>query len=671
MTAHGRRLDGGEAVRRSILMVTLAAALAAPCAFAAGASSRPARAHHRAALRSFSSCDQLMTYVRRPALGLVSWFGIDGVVGAPMYPSFVPQYGAGVARPVAAPLAPPSVQAVAKAPPDPVEGVDYSGTNVQEPGVGEPDLIASDGRTLFTTARGRLQAVALRGAATRTIGTLPLPEGEHQLLRDGTRLVVITRTFAPLRDVVLHSPPAPGGVVAPIAPVPPTAAAVQLTEIDASDPAALHVVATMRLDGSYVAARMTGSTLRLVVTGPPAHLPLVTSSTGEQAAATARNRSAVAKANASAWLPRFERRYRGRTVRGPMVRCSQMEAPPAYSGLMMLSVLTIDADQGLRLLDADGVVGNGDIVSVSPTSLYVATSRWFAPAPQGGAGGGGVVTWIHRFDTSRPDRTVYRASGAVTGYLLNQWSMSEKDGLLRVASTGVAPWGSPRPSSESYVTVLDGRDGRLVVRGRIDGIGPGEEIQGVRFVGDRGYVVTFRQTDPLFVVDLADPAHPAVRGELWMPGFSSYLHPIGDDLLIGVGRDGDQRGWRTGTQVSLFDVSDPSSPRRVSHLALPGAWSAAESDHHAFLWWDQTRTLVIPVQLPAEQGAFSGAAAFTVGTSAIAPLGRIADPPGSGAAVERAMVAGQSLYTVSDAGVHAARLADLAGLAWAPFAPAP
>src|SRR5205823_490956 len=115
--------------------------------------------------------------------------------------------------------------------------------------------------------------------------------------------------------------------------------------------------------------------------------------------------------------------------------------------------------------------------------------------------------------------------------------MSENDGLLRVASTGVAPWGEPGPSSESYVTVLGERDGRLVVRGRLDGIGPGERIQGVRFVDDRGYVVTFRQTDPLFVVDLADPARPAARGELWMPGYSSYLHPIGGDLMIGVGQD--------------------------------------------------------------------------------------------------------------------------------------
>src|SRR5262249_58212661 len=115
-------------------------------------------------------------------------------------------------------------------------------------------------------------------------------------------------------------------------------------------------------------------------------------------------------------------------------------------------------------------------------------------------------------------------------------------------------------------------------------------------------------------------ARGAVGGGVWMPGFSSSLPPTGDDLLIGVGRDGDQRGWRTGTQVSLFDVSDPSSPRRVSHLALPGAWSAAESNHHAFLWWDQTRTLVMPVELPVEKGAFSGAAAFTVAIGAISPL---------------------------------------------------
>src|SRR6476646_2002154 len=182
-------------MRRSIVVLTLAAALTAPCALAAGAS-RPARPHQRPALRPFSGCAELMAYVRRPALALVTSYGIDGVVGPTgVLPPFPGEYAAG--------------------PPYPVEGVDYSGTNVQGPGVGEPDLITSDGRTLFTVAGGRLEAVALRGSAARTLGALALPAGDHQLLRDGTRSVVITRTFDPPPQVLLPSPPSPAGAPRP------------------------------------------------------------------------------------------------------------------------------------------------------------------------------------------------------------------------------------------------------------------------------------------------------------------------------------------------------------------------------------------------------------------------------------------------------------------------
>src|SRR4029077_10070854 len=139
------------------------------------------------ALHAFSGCPQLLDYVRRPALGLVTPYGIDGLVSVPGGLP-VPEYAA--ASPVLAPAATP------KTAPDPVEGVDYSGTNVQEPGVAEPDVITSDGRTVFSVIDGRLRGVALRGSETRALGSLALPDGhDHELLRFGSRLVVITRSF--------------------------------------------------------------------------------------------------------------------------------------------------------------------------------------------------------------------------------------------------------------------------------------------------------------------------------------------------------------------------------------------------------------------------------------------------------------------------------------------
>ena len=132
---------------------------------------------------------------------------------------------------------------------------------------------------------------------------------------------------------------------------------------------------------------------------------------------------------------------------------------------------------------------------------------------------------------------------------------------------------------------LDPGDGALGELGRVSGLGRGETIHSVRFLGDVGYVVTFEQTDPLYTVDLADPAAPRVTGELQILGYSAYLHPVGDGRLIGVGQDATEEGRQLGTQVALFDVRDPAAPTRVAQTTLPSASSAAEWDHRAFLWW--------------------------------------------------------------------------------------
>jgi len=140
----------------------------------------------------------------------------------------------------------------------------------------------------------------------------------------------------------------------------------------------------------------------------------------------------------------------------------------------------------------------------------------------------------------------------------------------------------------------------LVTVGSVGGLGQTEQIYAVRFLGTQAYVVTFRQTDPLYVIDLSDPTHPAVTGELKIPGYSAYLHPVGEGLLLGVGQDADLDGRTQGTKLSLFDVSDPSDPREISSLPI-GGYSEAEWDHKAFLFWPEDGTIVIPVS-PSWQG---------------------------------------------------------------------
>ena len=185
-------------------------------------------------------------------------------------------------------------------------------------------------------------------------------------------------------------------------------------------------------------------------------------------------------------------------------------------------------------------------------------------------------------------------------------------------------------------------------------------------------MVTFRRTDPLFAIDLSDPAHPVARGELKIPGFSSYLHPIDADTLIGVGQAADASGVTEGTQVSLFDVSDPAAPRRIAQRTLGTDWSEAEAEPHAFLWWAPTSTLVLPAQSFGADGsaAFLGAVGLTVARdTGITPIARVRHPDAGSAwaPVRRALVVGDALYTLSDTGVMASDLAGLQRRSWTAF----
>jgi hypothetical protein len=203
-------------------------------------------------------------------------------------------------------------------------------------------------------------------------------------------------------------------------------------------------------------------------------------------------------------------------------------------------------------------------------------------------------TVIHQFALGDSEKVRYSATGAVKGYLLNQFSMDERDGYLRVATTTGPRWSiwEGEGRSESHIHVLQQEGKTLRVVSAISGIGKGEQIFAVRFIGDKGYVVTFRWTDPLFIIDLSDPLKPVMRGELEVPGFSTYIHPLADGYLLTIGRDG---VWRL--QLSLFDVSDPDTPlRRFSEtVGGYGSYSPAMVDHHAFNYFPSKSLLSLPV----------------------------------------------------------------------------
>jgi uncharacterized secreted protein with C-terminal beta-propeller domain len=621
------------------LTAALAAALAV-AALAAGAGTTAGAGDMRKAerLHRFGSCGELLAYAKRQTLRLVGPWGFGGPPPPP-----------------APPGAPPPPREARKAR-GATPGVDFSRTNVQEAGVDEPDLVKTDGEHLFAVGEGKLQAIAV-GPHPSHVDSLPLRAGaEHELLMHGNRVIVLSRgghEFMPLRLNM--------GLA-------PVAAKTILTEVDVHDPTSLRVLSRLELDGGYASARLVGGTLRVVLVSQlPRDLgfqPPRPDETPTQAAA--RNRKKVSRSRLTNWMPsriRTNVRTKSRS-RSALVRCRSVRRPPVFSGLGMLTVLTADLDGGLRVVDSDAVLADGQIVYSSTTGLYVATQRW-SDEP----GERGVTTPLHKFDVSKPGRTEYRASGVVPGFLVNQWALDEQDGRLRVASTEApAWWGGPDRESESFVTVLEEDGGKLVSVGRVGGLGKGERIYAVRFMEDVGYVVTFRQVDPLYIVDLSSPRRPRVAGELKIQGYSSYLHPIGDDLILGVGQDATEQGQALGTQLSVFDVGNLRRPVRLHRHKMAASSSEAEYDHHAFLHWPRTGLTVVPVHAYERTRADAFALGFRVGRGGISEVGRIRHGrPEAVDPIRRSVVVGDGLYTVSASGVKASELSDLSPRAWIAF----
>jgi len=423
------------------------------------------------------------------------------------------------------------------------------------------------------------------------------------------------------------------------------------------------------------------------------------------------------------WVPHYVfEGAGGESSEGLLLDCVDTMRPGVYSGLMMTSVLTLDLEKGLSPKGGVGLFADSAIVYASTDNLYISTSPWVGEgwdevdwgdevdgdvpqaattASQGGGepmGGDapssdpvvepqpvsfraeektGLTSYLHKFALPAGEKAIYTASGEVRGRLLSQWAMHEHRGDLRVATTDQESWDTT--TSESFVTVLREDEGELAMVGQVGDLGKGEEIKSVRYIGDVGYVVTFRQTDPLYTIDLSDHAAPKVAGELKINGYSAYLHPLGEDHLIGVGFDGTDEGNLLGVQVSLFDVSDINAPLRTDSAALGDfGWTEVAFDHKAFLNWEKESLTVFPVESHSwdedanSESWFLGAVGYTIdpqtGIELRGTVTHTTDPndpwAGGDPSLRRSLVIGDLLYTVSDQGLKASTVAELGDQAW-------
>ncbi|TDD91452.1 benzoate transporter [Actinomadura darangshiensis] len=564
-------------------------------------------------LVAYDGCDKLHEELQRATADKVGPFGLDDTPALPA----------------------DGIRALGKAPSAakaPGAAPEHSTTNSHEPGADEPDQVKTDGRRIVTVADGRLRVI---DPATRKVThTLELPgghrSGDGELLLSGDRALVLSRSAR----MVPFDRPAPGQ-----RPLPSPQQTMRLTLVDLSG--APKVAGSMTSGTDYLDARQSGSTVRVVVhSRPRIYFP---GGNGRKKSVAA-NRDAVWEAPLDAWLPAFQLDG-GQSFRTP---CDQVSRPSSYAGSSMLTVLTFDLAKGLGDPRPVAVTADGSTVYGNGKSLYVTGTP-----PQ-------LFTWprkktpeshtdVYKFDVSGKGRPRYVAAGSVKGFLLNQYSMSEHDGNLRMATTTSQVEPDDR-SSQSSVYVLAQQGGSLKEIGRLDGLGKGERIHSVRFIGPTAYVVTFRQTDPLYVVDLKDPRRPRLTGELKINGYSAYLHPTADGRLLGVGQDADASGRTSGLQVSLFDVS--GEPRRIGSYTLPGTTSQVEFDPHAFLYWPKTGLTVVPVR--QRDGGTPEALALKVTGTGITMAGTVRNPsetPGTG--VTRSLVVGDTLWTFSDDGARA------------------
>jgi hypothetical protein len=369
----------------------------------------------------------------------------------------------------------------------------------------------------------------------------------------------------------------------------------------------------MTVDGTYLSARLTDHTARVAVNSWP------------------RVGGNPERAALEDLLPNHTRSGADGSVlhSGPLLDCRSVSRPAEDTGgASTLSLLTLDlaGPEPLSGVAVTGVAAGADTVYASADRVYLAATS-------------GSHTTIHAFDASGRT-TAYVGSGSVDGLLLNRWALSAHEGYLRVATTD---------GDDSAVTVLAERGPALTEVGSVDGLGRGESIQAVRYVGRLGLVVTFRRTDPLYTLDLSDPARPRRLGELKVPGYSAYLHPVGDGLLLGIGQDADPAtGRATGAQASLFDLTDLASPRRVDSVDLDAHESLAESDSRAFAFDPVRRTALVPTS--------TGLVAL-----AVDPAGGLRETGRFGRPVERALLTGSRVQAV-----ELSRLTTLAAGSLAP-----
>lgn len=462
--------------------------------------------------------------------------------------------------------------------------VTYSGTNNQVAGVDEADIVKTDGAYIYamtwnTSTYGSEVAIvrAYPPSAAALVARIPVDGGVQGLFVDGDRLAVISGGGSPY---VLEGGRVPGGWV--------YRPETRIVVYDVSVPSAPLLVRNVSASGSYVGARLIGDVAYLVVQD---YLYLWE--------------------NGTVLLPTISTDGVARDLGYADIGYFR-DSEGSHADLIVLSLdLGTSNPPAVESFLTRGVYQ----MYMSATNLYLAGVEWDSNLARTIVA---EASTIHKVSVDGGD-VHYVCSVRVPGTILNQFSMDEADGMLRIATT-LGLWTPAGRETSAGLFVLDPL---LNPVGSLTGLAAGERVYAARFLGARAYLVTYRQVDPLFVLDVSDPRDPRVLGYLKIPGVSDYLHPVDATHLIGVGRDDPSgTGRLPGFKLSLFDVADVDHPVEVATYVIGGspdesAWSEVLSDHKAFLFVPDRGLVVIPVGLSTWNGTsdvyWQGAYALAVG----------------------------------------------------------
>ncbi len=524
---------------------------------------------------------------------------------------------------------------------------DYSTTNVQVAGVDEADIVKSDGEYLYVVSSTYLYILkAYPAAQAEVVSKININQtyGAQIYVNENRLAVLATNSSYPVYV---------GDMFTEMAFAPYYYYEEMFVKIyDTTNKANPVLSRTVTVNGSLVGSRMIGDYVYVVV--------------NQQIMQPNANRTDM-----EVVLPKI---FGNHNIELSATEILYIDIPDISYTLTTIMAVNIMEDEQAPTYEP--------FLTGYSTNMYVSLNNMYLVAPN--------TNWYFTMDDEnepKEETLVYRIAldqasivamneGTVSGYVLNQFSMDEYNGFFRIATTTNNWWTDDGPANHLFIMNMS-----LAVVGSVEDLAPGETIYSARFMGDRGYIVTFKKIDPLFVIDLTDPTAPAVLGSLKVTGYSGYLHPYDENHIIGIGKettasDSEDFAWYQGVKISLFDVSDVSNPVEVAKYEIGdrGTDSPILHDHKALLFDESRNLLVIPVlvaeldpsQYPGEvpdwaYGAYvwQGACVFDISPNGIEYKGGIthleagADLKNnywsySDYFVERSLYIDNVLYTVSD-----------------------